>query len=1366
MNGLIRRYAGWCLYGIWLAHASLLLHGQGMAPSHPADGKWITDWLVLDRYVAAAEQAQFQADFPAQKGGFPEEKDVWTDAEGRPAAWRRVRVRGDSLNVRAALGRDYSGKSGFLSCQIRADEPGDAEFRVQSGLDITLWLNGRELPGGVRLHDAQFPGHSIWSTRIFAGQLRTGPNSLLLRISQLGLDRGFSLRVLPARRAVLAGRVLDSAGQPVLKDVVVVACQGGRELERIGIDDSGLYHLSLLPEPGQPCDIAFTAGSLGCWWLAETLRPGDRLTRHATLQPAISLSGSLTMLDQERSPHREVTVQALCNGVVAAAVLSDEKGHYQFSNLKPGGYQVRCQTPNGYRYCRPAPAAPVAPGVAPEREPPTIRVEEGQPVRNVDARFANFKKGVWKHYDTLDGVPNNRVFSVAHAPSGGLWLQTGGGLGYYDGLRFTTIPGTESKPITALAVAPGGTVWFGAYSGLFRLAGGALTRFTTTNGLPDNHITSLCVARSGEVWVGTGYGLSVHDGRQFRNYTVADGLVQDDVTTLGQAPDGTLWVGTRSGLSRYDGRQFSSFTTADGLGGNEVTALDCSSAERVWVATMGSLAWWDGRRFTQAYAAPEQALRWIQGIYAAPDGRLWLGTERGLSIFDGRHLANLHREEGFGGGNVSAIVPTPEGFLWFATDDGVARLDPDVTNYSTKDGLADNRMFDLCAEPDALWLGMQWGGVGRFDGKEFATVLPGLYARKLHRARDGVLWVGSNQGALRHDGARLLPGGLLASRWVMAIASDPEGGLWFGDGWSGGGLVQAQTNAQGGLTLKTFTREDGLAHNEVSSILCLPGGVTWVGTAAGITRFTGAQLQNFGIQDGLPDEMIRTLYQARDGGIWAGTAKGVARYDGHGFSNLTAACGLPASRIGSICQTRDGLMWFGTETHGVCVFDGKAFAMLDTRDGLAGNSVLAMAEDQAGQLWFATAKDGLTCYRRKTAPPQVRLTQVRAGGKILPGFGSPLRFRAGEPVTFSYEALDWLSPPGKSQYRICLRRPGGLASEAPKVLDTVTRKTDFDWTPGSTGEYALEIQAINHNLVYSQPVPLAFSVFRPWHESAAWRIPLGLLAGAVLLFGCWLAWSNWAQRREARRLKDLMLEQERTARAALARVLAQRTEEWRQATSAALSASEEEARRIGHELHDTLCQDLVGISRQAEAVALAGVGNERVSEAMAGRLQGLASLAAAAARQARELSHLLAVSEPPDLPFEETLRGHVRQLENLYGFTCEFPLGETLPALAPEQQAHIIRIIREALVNAALHAQARRIWIDCIPKGQQTMLSISSDGLASPAPGSWQPGLGLRQMQMRAALLGATLTFRPGALGAVVQLVLPESPLPETAAHS
>ena len=58
---------------------------------------------------------------------------------------------------------------------------------------------------------------------------------------------------------------------------------------------------------------------------------------------------------------------------IAATTLSDENGKYQFINLKPGRYQVRCYTLNGYVYYGSPPLSLPAP------QPPNFggQVDEG-----------------------------------------------------------------------------------------------------------------------------------------------------------------------------------------------------------------------------------------------------------------------------------------------------------------------------------------------------------------------------------------------------------------------------------------------------------------------------------------------------------------------------------------------------------------------------------------------------------------------------------------------------------------------------------------------------------------------------------------------------------------------------------------------------------------------------------------------------------------------------------------------------------------------------------------------------------------------------------------------------------------------------
>ena len=76
--------------------------------------------------------------------------------------------------------------------------------------------------------------------------------------------------------------------------------------------------------------------------------PGT-IAQDSTLVNTVSIEGTLLMLD-DMTPHVTVPVQAIRDGKVVATTLSDDSGNYQFINLKPGLYQVRCQIPGEFLY--------------------------------------------------------------------------------------------------------------------------------------------------------------------------------------------------------------------------------------------------------------------------------------------------------------------------------------------------------------------------------------------------------------------------------------------------------------------------------------------------------------------------------------------------------------------------------------------------------------------------------------------------------------------------------------------------------------------------------------------------------------------------------------------------------------------------------------------------------------------------------------------------------------------------------------------------------------------------------------------------------------------------------------------------------
>jgi sugar lactone lactonase YvrE len=273
-----------------------------------------------------------------------------------------------------------------------------------------------------------------------------------------------------------------------------------------------------------------------------------------------SIKGTLLMLNN-KTPQVYIPVQALHHGKVTATTLSDGNGRYQFTHLSPGSYQLRCQVLDGYIYYRAtSDGLPIIRYESQAAKAATLAVESGKTLDNIDFRFPAFKKGTWKHYDTLNGLAYNVVSDIHCDPDGIMWFATeGGGVSRYDGNSFST--------------------------------------FTTKDGLAHNDVFTVYCATDGVIWFGTGGGVSCYDGKNFRNFTVEDGLVGNIVRDIYRDSDGTMWFATKGGVSRYDGKSFLNFTTKDGLAHNNVFAVYCATDGVLWFGTEGGVSRYDGRSF-------------------------------------------------------------------------------------------------------------------------------------------------------------------------------------------------------------------------------------------------------------------------------------------------------------------------------------------------------------------------------------------------------------------------------------------------------------------------------------------------------------------------------------------------------------------------------------------------------------------------------------------------------------------------------------------------------------------------------------------------------------------------------------------------
>jgi signal transduction histidine kinase len=201
----------------------------------------------------------------------------------------------------------------------------------------------------------------------------------------------------------------------------------------------------------------------------------------------------------------------------------------------------------------------------------------------------------------------------------------------------------------------------------------------------------------------------------------------------------------------------------------------------------------------------------------------------------------------------------------------------------------------------------------------------------------------------------------------------------------------------------------------------------------------------------------------------------------------------------------------------------------------------------------------------------------------------------------------------------------------------------------------------------------------------------------------------------------------------------------------------DERRRLAAEIHDTIAQGLTGIIAQLQGVA--GATDLTTARTHLERASGLARHSLG---EARRSVHNLAPVALADDGLPEALKKTVAEWAERTGIRAEFTVTGTAEQLHEEIAATLLRIVQEALSNAARHAHATRLGVTLSFLGDEVILDIRDDGqgfdpLALPER-THAGGFGLDGMRARAERIAGTLTIEaePGhgtAVSARVPLV-------------
>jgi len=166
--------------------------------------------------------------------------------------------------------------------------------------------------------------------------------------------------------------------------------------------------------------------------------------------------------------------------------------------------------------------------------------------------------------------------------------------------------------------------------------------------------------------------------------------------------------------------------------------------------------------------------------------------------------------------------------------------------------------------------------------------------------------------------------------------------------------------------------------------------------------------------------------------------------------------------------------------------------------------------------------------------------------------------------------------------------------------------------------------------------------------------------------------------------------------------------------------SDREQRRIGQDLHDSLCQHLVSVAFAGELLR-----------------ENLARQGAPEAAQAEAIVEMV----------NEGISEARKLARGLYPVRLEV---DGLASALEVAGSNLYRIAQEAINNAVKHGDCRAISVGLGAVEEEVTLTVKDDGVGFPNSMDHKGGMGLSIMNYRAGIIGASLDIRRGAGGGTI----------------
>ena len=183
-----------------------------------------------------------------------------------------------------------------------------------------------------------------------------------------------------------------------------------------------------------------------------------------------------------------------------------------------------------------------------------------------------------------------------------------------------------------------------------------------------------------------------------------------------------------------------------------------------------------------------------------------------------------------------------------------------------------------------------------------------------------------------------------------------------------------------------------------------------------------------------------------------------------------------------------------------------------------------------------------------------------------------------------------------------------------------------------------------------------------------------------------------------------------------------------------LEVSDREQQQIGRELHDGICQHLTAVAFMAHSAAMRLKNHRVISVEDIEKIKELINDAADDARDIARSLHTLDVGVAELMPSLQDL-----VIRKIWTTPCRLEIKTSLVMADDESASQLFRIVREAIINANKHARARVVIVRIEKSGDETVVSVSDDGVGIQDHRRKTGGMGFHIMNYRAKAIGARL---------------------------